>query len=123
LAAAPQLPAPTIDQTRSHVVLTRYVAHHCAGSKRRRDDRPLLLAAPPAPTLTRNVRAHTIQGTFCDPYYGGNANFVGWDLIGYPGIRMTVSEDEQRMTPKPGAIRESAYDSAMFTMKGGSHGH
>jgi gluconate 2-dehydrogenase gamma chain len=69
------------------------------------------------------VRAHTIQGTFCDPYYGGNANFVGWDLIGYPGIRMAVSEDEQRMNPKPPAVRESAYDSAMFTMKGGSHGH
>jgi hypothetical protein len=30
-------------------------------------------------------------------YYGGNANFVGWDLIGYPGIRMAVSEDEQRL--------------------------
>ena len=69
------------------------------------------------------VRAHTIQGTFCDPYYGGNANFVGWDLIGYPGIRMAVSEDEQRMKPKPTAVRESAYDGAMFTMKGGSHGH
>jgi gluconate 2-dehydrogenase gamma chain len=69
------------------------------------------------------VRAHTIQGTFCDPYYGGNANFVGWDLIGYPGIRMAVSGDEQRMKPKPPAVRESAYDSAMFTMKGGSHGH
>jgi hypothetical protein len=69
------------------------------------------------------VRAHTIQGTFCDPYYGGNANFVGWDLIGYPGIRMAVSEDEQRMKPKPPAVRESAYDGAMFTMKGGSHGH
>ena len=24
------------------------------------------------------VRSHTIQGTFCDPYYGGNADFVGW---------------------------------------------
>jgi len=23
------------------------------------------------------VRAHTLQGTFCDPYYGGNAGFVG----------------------------------------------
>src|SRR5216684_3237267 len=31
------------------------------------------------------VRTHTIQGTFGDPYYGGNADFVGWDLIGYPG--------------------------------------
>ena len=33
---------------------------------------------------------HTIQGTFGDPYYGGNANFVGWDLIGYPGVRLAV---------------------------------
>src|SRR5215470_12682612 len=69
------------------------------------------------------VRSHTIQGTFGDPYYGGNTNFVGWDLIGYPGIRMAVSEDEQRMKVKPSAIRKSAYDDAMFTMKGGSRGH
>jgi gluconate 2-dehydrogenase gamma chain len=69
------------------------------------------------------VRTHTIQGTFGDPYYGGNANFVGWDLIGYPGIRMAVSEDEQRMKVKPTAIRKSAYDDEMFTMKGGSRGH
>jgi gluconate 2-dehydrogenase gamma chain len=69
------------------------------------------------------VRTHTIQGTFCDPYYGGNANFVGWDLIGYPGIRMAVSEDEQQIKAKPTAIRKSAYDDEMFTMKGGGHGH
>lgn len=69
------------------------------------------------------VRTHTIQGTFGDPCYGGNANFVGWDLIGYPGIRMAVSEDEQRMKVKPTAIRKSAYDDEMFTMKGGSRGH
>ena len=37
---------------------------------------------PNAATFFNLVRAHTIQGTFCDPYYGGNANFVGWDLIG-----------------------------------------
>ena len=69
------------------------------------------------------VRTHTIQGTFCDPYYGGNANFIGWELIGYPGIRMAVSEDEQRMKMKPTAIRRSAYDDEMFTMKGGNRGH
>ena len=69
------------------------------------------------------VRTHTIQGTFCDPYYGGNANFVGWDLIGYPGLRIAVSADEQRMgvTPKPN--HKSAYDYAMFTKRGGGHGH
>ena len=43
------------------------------------------------------VRAHTIQGTFCDPFYGGNANFTGWDLIGYPGVRTIVTPDEQRL--------------------------
>jgi gluconate 2-dehydrogenase gamma chain len=69
------------------------------------------------------VRTHTIQGTFCDPYYGGNANFVGWDLIGYPGIRMAVGEEEQRMKPKPQSVRGSAYDEGMFTMNGGGHGH
>jgi gluconate 2-dehydrogenase gamma chain len=77
---------------------------------------------PNAATFFNLVRTHTIQGTFCDPYYGGNANFVGWDLIGYPGLRMTVGEDEQRMkAPKP--VRKSAYDQAMFTMKGGTHDH
>ena len=71
------------------------------------------------------VRNHTIQGTFGDPYYGGNANFVGWDMIGYPGLRMAVSEDDQRMT-KPSAVRESAYErNSMFSSRsgGGGHGH
>jgi gluconate 2-dehydrogenase gamma chain len=77
---------------------------------------------PNAATFFNLVRVHTIQGTFCDPYYGGNANFVGWDLIGFPGLRMAVTEDEQHMkAPKP--IRKSAYEEAMFTMKGGAHGH
>jgi gluconate 2-dehydrogenase gamma chain len=80
---------------------------------------------PNAATFFALVRAHTIQGTFCDPYYGGNADFVGWDLIGYPGLRMAVGEDEQRMGV-PKAVRKSAYDDAMFGMKGqkgGDHGH
>jgi gluconate 2-dehydrogenase gamma chain len=61
------------------------------------------------------VRNHTIQGTFCDPHYGGNANFVGWDLIGYPGVRTAVAPDEQKtgITLKPN--HRSAYDYGMFT--------
>ena len=69
------------------------------------------------------LRTHTIQGTFCDPYYGGNANFVGWDLIGYPGIRMAVSADDQRMSVAPKPVRRSAYDDSMFAKRGGNHGH
>jgi gluconate 2-dehydrogenase gamma chain len=81
---------------------------------------------PNAATFFNLVRTHTIQGTFCDPYYGGNANFVGWDLIGYPGLRMAVDADEQRMSA-PKAVRRSAYEEAMFARKasatGGDHGH
>lgn len=81
---------------------------------------------PNAAAFFNLVRTHTIQGTFCDPYYGGNANFVGWDLVGYPGLRMTVSPEEQRMSA-PKRLRKSAYEEAMFAPKGsargGDHGH
>lgn len=82
---------------------------------------------PNAATFFNLVRTHTIQGTFCDPYYGGNANFVGWDLIGYPGLRIAVGADEQRMSV-PKAVRKSAYEEAMFTPRGSNrrgddHGH
>jgi gluconate 2-dehydrogenase gamma chain len=60
------------------------------------------------------VRQHTLQGTFCDPYYGGNAGYVGWDLLSYPGIRMAVSEQDEAMNAKPAAVRKSAYDFPMF---------
>ena len=76
---------------------------------------------PNGPAFFNMVRTHTIQGTFCDPYYGGNANFVGWDLIGYPGIRMAVSPDEQSMSQPPKRVHKSAYDEAMFSKRGGGH--
>jgi gluconate 2-dehydrogenase gamma chain len=60
------------------------------------------------------VRAHTIEGTFSDPYYGGNANFVGWDLIGYPGVRTIVTADDQRLGADLPPNHKSAYDSDMF---------
>lgn len=62
------------------------------------------------------VKAHTWQGTFGDPYYGGNANFVGWNLIGYPGVRTNVTAaDQERLEKrelKPN--HRSAYDYQMF---------
>ena len=46
------------------------------------------------------VRQHTLEGMFGDPSYGGNVNFAGWDLIGYPGPRMFVSTEMQKMDAK-----------------------
>ena len=69
------------------------------------------------------VRAHTIEGTFCDPYYGGNANFVGWDLIGYPGVRTIVSADDQRLGADLPSNHKSAYDYDMFNRASASAPH
>lgn len=60
------------------------------------------------------MRGHVMQGTFGDPYYGGNANFVGWDLLGYPGVRTSVSPAEQRLLSPATRVRRSAYDNPMF---------
>jgi len=72
---------------------------------------------PTAALFFNVVLSHTIQGTFCDPFYGGNANFVGWDLLGYPGIRLTASANDQRMDVSPAPTHMSAYDFSMFARK------
>ncbi|MGD9903061.1 MAG: gluconate 2-dehydrogenase subunit 3 family protein [Vicinamibacterales bacterium] len=60
------------------------------------------------------VRGHVMQGTFGDPHYGGNADFVGWDLLGYPGVRTYVPPADQRLLSPPTRVRTSAYDNPMF---------
>jgi gluconate 2-dehydrogenase gamma chain len=70
---------------------------------------------PSASTFFALLRTHTFQGTFGDPYYGGNANFVGWDLLGYPGLRLAVSASDQRLDANLTPVRASAYDLGMFS--------
>jgi gluconate 2-dehydrogenase gamma chain len=70
---------------------------------------------PNSATFFDLLRSHTLQGMFCDPYYGGNANFIGWDLLGYPGVRTAVSPDQQRMGIELAPNHKSAYDYEMFT--------
>ena len=70
---------------------------------------------PGAPqTFFNTLRAHTIQGTFSDPYYGGNANYVGWDLIGYPGVRIAVPAEYQQWDTELKPNHQSAYDPTCF---------
>ena len=40
-----------------------------------------------APVFFETVRAHTIIGFLADPKYGGNRDYAGWKLVGYPGPR------------------------------------
>ena len=71
---------------------------------------------PQAPQgFFNTLRTHTIQGTFSDPFYGGNANYVGWDLIGYPGVRVAVPAEYQQLNTELKPNHQSAYDSDMFS--------
>ena len=71
--------------------------------------------APSGGDFFNIVRNHTIDGTFCDPYYGGNQNFVGWDMVNYPGIRLSASETDVAKGAALEANHQSAYDHATYT--------
>lgn len=47
---------------------------------------------PTAQAFFRIVRTHTMEGMFGDPVYGGNRDFAGWRLIGFPGAQMQYTE-------------------------------
>lgn len=53
----------------------------------------------------------TLEGMFSDPYYGGNLDYVGWDLIGYPGAVMASTPEMQRMGGRLPPLHTSAYGS------------
>lgn len=42
------------------------------------------------------IWAHTVEGMFSDPSYGGNRGASGWKLIGFPGAQYGYSEEEMR---------------------------
>jgi len=60
------------------------------------------------------VLGATLEGTFGDPHYGGNQGFIGWELIGYPGVRLAVTAEQQRMNAALEPLQRSAYDHAQF---------
>ena len=43
---------------------------------------------PSAVAFFNTVRTHTMEGMFADPIYGGNKEFAGWRLIGFPGAQV-----------------------------------
>ena len=71
--------------------------------------------APSGSEFFNTVRSHTIDGTFCDPYYGGNQNFVGWDMVQYPGIRLSASETDVAQGADLAPNHQSAYDHETYT--------
>ena len=46
---------------------------------------------PNAQAFFNTVRTHTMEGMFADPVYGGNKDFAGWVLVGFPGAQPLFS--------------------------------
>jgi gluconate 2-dehydrogenase gamma chain len=42
---------------------------------------------PTARAFFETLRTHTMEGMFADPIYGGNKDFAGWKLVGFPGAQ------------------------------------
>jgi gluconate 2-dehydrogenase gamma chain len=42
---------------------------------------------PSAQAFFNAIRTHTMEGMFADPIYGGNKDFAGWKLVGFPGAQ------------------------------------
>ena len=58
------------------------------------------------------LHRHTIEGMFCDPMHGGNVDMVGWQMIGFPGPRMSNAADVEKhfgeaFRPKPISLEQA----------------
>jgi gluconate 2-dehydrogenase subunit 3-like protein len=60
---------------------------------------------PPAQEFFNTLRTHTMEGLFADPIYGGNKDFAGWRLVGFPGAQAIFTpadlESRQAFTREP----------------------
>ncbi len=55
-------------------------------------------AWPSAAAFFNTMRTHTMEGMFADPVYGGNKNFAGWRLVGFPGAQPIFTEEDMQST-------------------------
>jgi gluconate 2-dehydrogenase gamma chain len=60
---------------------------------------------PTSQQFFNTLRTHTMEGMFADPVYGGNKDFAGWRLVGFPGAQPLFSqadmESSQQFTRLP----------------------
>ena len=49
---------------------------------------------PRAQAFFNTLRTHAIEGMFADPVYGGNKDFAGWRLVGFPGAQPAFTPED-----------------------------
>jgi gluconate 2-dehydrogenase gamma chain len=74
-------------------------------------------AWPTAQEFFSTVRTHTMEGMFADPLYGGNKDFAGWRLVGFPGAQAMFTpidlQSKQAFTRAPMVGLQSVASSPM----------
>ncbi len=55
-------------------------------------------AWPTAQEFFNTLRTHTMEGMFADPVYGGNKDFAGWRLVGFPGAQAVFTPADMQST-------------------------
>jgi gluconate 2-dehydrogenase gamma chain len=53
---------------------------------------------PSAVAFFNTLRTHTMEGMFADPIYGGNKEFAGWRLVGFPGAQLEYTAEDMQST-------------------------
>ena len=51
---------------------------------------------PAAQEFFNTIRTQTMEGMFADPVYGGNKDFAGWRLVGFPGAQAIFTPADMR---------------------------
>jgi gluconate 2-dehydrogenase gamma chain len=71
-----QMPFARLDAAGQDAVITALEAGKATG-----------FTWPTAQAFFNTLRTHTMEGMFADPVYGGNKDFAGWRLVGFPGAQ------------------------------------
>ena len=58
------------------------------------DDAVSAFTQPSGKEFFQLVQTDTLDGMFGDPVYGGNRNFAGWRLVGFPGAQRAYTETD-----------------------------
>jgi gluconate 2-dehydrogenase gamma chain len=74
--ASYQMPFARLDAARQDAVITALEAGKATG-----------FGWPTPQAFFNTLRTHTMEGMFADPVYGGNKDFAGWRLVGFPGAQ------------------------------------
>jgi gluconate 2-dehydrogenase gamma chain len=80
-----QMPFAHLDAARQDAVIEALEAGKATG-----------FTYPTAQAFFNTLRTHTMEGMFADPVYGGNKDFAGWRLVGFPGAQPLFTPEDMK---------------------------